>query len=111
MAGQFDFKLDTSAFTESAEAAKNLAETLEGAIAKADKAINNLYDAWVGEGRNEFEKSIKFLNNRLQILKMVFGIYMRISLSQKKDTFKPILMQLRRWMVYQRAVYPLVIIN
>ena len=38
MAGQYDFKLDTSAFTESAEAAKILAETLEDAIAKADKA-------------------------------------------------------------------------
>ena len=55
MAGQYDFKLDTSAFTESAEAAKILAETLEDAIAKADKAINNLYDVWAGKGRNEFE--------------------------------------------------------
>lgn len=111
MAGQFDFKLDTSAFTESAEAAKNLAKTLEDAIAKADKAINNLYDGWAGKGRNEFEKNIKFLNNRLQISKMAFGICMRISLLPKKDTYKPIPMQPRQWMVYQRAVYPLVIIK
>ena len=69
MAGQFDFKLDTSAFTESAEATKNLAETLEGAIAKTDKAINNLYDVWVGEGRNEFEKKYKIFEQQVADIK------------------------------------------
>ena len=103
MAGQFDFKLDTSAFTESAEATKNLAETLEGAIAKTDKAINNLYDVWVGEGRNEFEKKYKIFEQQVADIKNgLWDLY---------EDIKPILMQLRRWMVYQRAVYPLVIIN
>lgn len=69
MAGQFDFKLDTSAFTKSAEAAKNLAETLEGAIAKADKAINDLYDVWAGKGRNEFEKKYKIFEQQVADIK------------------------------------------
>ena len=59
----------TSAFTESAEAAKNLAETLEGAIAKADKAINNLYDVWAGKGRNEFEKKYKIFEQQVADIK------------------------------------------
>ena len=111
MAGQFDFKLDTSAFTESAEATKNLAETLKVLSQRRTKLLTICTMFGLAKVEMSSKKSIKFLNNRLQILKMVFGIYMRISLSQKKDTFKPILMQLRRWMVYQRAVYPLVIIN
>lgn len=60
-----NFKLDTSAFTESAQAAKKLAETLEEAIADADKAINNLYDVWAGKGRNEFEKKYKIFEQQV----------------------------------------------
>lgn len=69
MAGQTEFKLDTSAFAKSAVATKKLAITLEGAIAKADKAINNLYDVWVGKGRNEFEKKYKIFEQQVADIK------------------------------------------
>lgn len=55
MAGQYDFKLDTSTFTESAEAAKKLAETLEDAIAKADKGI--LFRLRIGINYTQKQKS------------------------------------------------------
>ena len=66
---QSDFKLDTSAFADSAEAAKKLAEKLENAIAKADKAIDSLYFVWAGKGRNEFEKKYKIFEQQVADIK------------------------------------------
>lgn len=66
---QTEFSLDTSSFAESAEAAKKLAETLENAIADADRAINSLYDVWAGKGRNEFEKKYKIFEQQVADIK------------------------------------------
>ena len=66
---QTNFSLDTSSFADSAKAAKKLAETLEDAIADADKAINSLYDIWVGKGRNEFEKKYKIFEQQVADIK------------------------------------------
>lgn len=41
MSGQSNFKLDTSAFVESALATKKLAETLENAISDANKSMSD----------------------------------------------------------------------
>ena len=63
---QTNFKLDTSVFSEAANNTKKLAESLEGAITKADKAINGLYGVWVGKGRNEFEKKYKIFEQQVE---------------------------------------------
>ena len=63
------FKLDTSVFSTSAEATKKLAETLEDAIADADRAINELYSVWYGKGRNEFEKKYKIFEQQVADIK------------------------------------------
>lgn len=65
MASQSNFKLDTSAFVESALATKKLAETLENAIAEANEAMSDLYDVWAGKGRNEFEKKYKVFEQQV----------------------------------------------
>lgn len=62
---QTKFKLDTQAFSDAAESAKKLAEELEGAIAKTDRAINTLYGKWSGKGRNEFEKKYKIFEQQV----------------------------------------------
>ena len=59
------FKLDTSSFAESASNAKKLAENLESAMAKSDRAINELYFTWAGKGRNEFEKKYKIFEQQV----------------------------------------------
>lgn len=63
------FSLDTSSFADSAAAAKKLAETLEDAIANADRAINNLYSVWAGKGRNEFEKKYHVFEQQVSDIK------------------------------------------
>ena len=66
---QTQFSLDTSSFADSANSAKKLAETLENAIADADRAINALYDVWAGKGRNEFEKKYKIFEQQVADIK------------------------------------------
>lgn len=69
MAIQTEFKLDTSSFAESAANAKILAENLEDAIARTDNAINTLYTAWAGKGRNEFESKYKIFEQQVADIK------------------------------------------
>lgn len=64
-----EFLLDTSSFAESAEATKKLAESLEDAIADADRDINSLYDVWAGKGRDEFEKKYKIFEQQVADIK------------------------------------------
>lgn len=73
---QTKFKLDTQAFSDAAESAKKLAEELEGAIAKTDRAINTLYGKWSGKGRNEFEKKYKVFERQVSdIRKGLWELY------------------------------------
>lgn len=94
---QTQFKLDTSRFADCANSAKTLAEKLEDAILDCDRAIDSLYIDWMGKTRNEFEKSIKYLNNKSQILKMDCGNYMKILFQQKKVIFRQIQTWLKKW--------------
>lgn len=66
---QTRFSLDTSSFSQSAVSAKKLAEDLETAISKCDKAINALYSTWAGKGRNEFEKKYKIFEQQVADIK------------------------------------------
>lgn len=64
-----EFSLDTSSFADSANAAERLANTLEDAIAAANRAMGTLYDDWVGKGRNEFEKKYKVFERQVSDIK------------------------------------------
>lgn len=60
-----DFKLDTSAFAESANATKALTEELDTVIEKTDNAVNALFDSWAGQGRNTFEKKYHIFERQI----------------------------------------------
>lgn len=64
-----DFSLDTSSFADSANAAERLVNTLEDAIAAANRAMGELYDDWAGKGRNEFEKKYKIFERQVSDIK------------------------------------------
>ena len=60
-----DFKLDTSAFANSANATKKLAEKLDEVIEKTDNAVDALFDSWAGQGRNAFEKKYHIFERQI----------------------------------------------
>lgn len=63
-----EFNLDTSGFDAVAGKAESLAIKLADLKNELDQAENQLIATWVGEGRNQFEKSYRILTQLLKDL-------------------------------------------
>lgn len=59
-----DFKLDTSNFASTAKSCQELYQRLQDYRNELEHAKNALLATWAGEGRNEFEKQYRLLNQQ-----------------------------------------------
>lgn len=64
LANASDFKLDTSNMASTANSCKALYEQLQNLRNQLESAKNSLLFTWAGEGRNEFEKQYRLLNQQ-----------------------------------------------
>lgn len=64
MANESDFELDTSNMADTAENCKKLYEQLQNLRNELESTKNKLLSTWAGEGRNEFEKQYRLLNQQ-----------------------------------------------
>lgn len=59
-------QVDTSNFPDALKSIETMAKSMEGIVDDLNDYKANLTRNWVGEGRNEFEKSYKIMIQKLQ---------------------------------------------